>query len=211
MEENLYAEANKAENLRLFNTVNEILKLFVVGYDNQMREKYENRFSKKFYFTASMLALVSCIIGLPLLMYGYNQNTGFIGPAYFTTTGTVLSVSTSDDYNNDNHQKVQHQDTIEFAYNGYYNGTTPNGQSLYIGGTICNTFMATHAPYSFSPGQTHKIAVLRTNKYNCNTVEDLEANFITGVVFLTLCGFLIIVMWAHFNVARNIKEPEYIL
>jgi hypothetical protein len=213
VEENSHSENTNiaAETLELIKTINAILKVFVSHRDNRLKEMYKTRFSNFFIRVSSAVALVFLIIGLPCLMCGYDDSTGFIGPAYFTTTGTVLSVSTSDDYNNDNHATVHHEDSIQFAYDGHYNGTTQNGQVSYIGGIICNTFSATSAPYNFNPGQTHEIAVRRSDKYSCDTVEDLVPTFYAGLVFLSLCGLVIVTLLVNCSLAMRMKEPEYVL
>ena len=190
IEENVQFEDNaEIGNLPLVNTVNEILKVFVEHYDNQLREKYNNRIShsKKLFFGTCFFALVFLIIGLPLLMFGYDINTGFIGLAYFTTMGTV---ECDDDYFDD----CWITDTY-FVYNN--------------GSVACNNFEF-FSSYWFEVETTHKIAVRRSNRKECIIAEDLYPNFIVGVFFLALCGIFVI-RAVFVSLKEEEPKPEYIL
>jgi hypothetical protein len=137
-------------------------------------------------------------------MYGYDENTGFMGPGvdYLqnVVVGTLIKRLVTEPYS--------HKGTFyTFGYNGNWT------QGEYIGGVICYSKNYNHL--SMRVGDTQELAVWSRNKRECLlkyiVVNYYHNIFIVGVVFLSLCLFLILVIFA--NILRKgfkPKRPRYL-
>jgi len=157
---------------------------------------------------------------MPLIVLGYDKNTGYKGPAlnYKTALGTMFrkfeafvpdppqdtsSGSSSSSSSSGSTSKYHLRKATSsgnmvtfytFGYDGYVD---EDGE--YVGGTVCYSFA--DSKRTFYVGETHQLAVGTTNKRYCYKLEDVQdyyyINFIVGVVFLSLSLIFLILLLCH--------------
>ena len=234
-------ECANEEIEQLYSTGNRILLEYLRTYDNKLKIDYERslriwigspQFSELGFGNCIMYGLgplctAFFIIGLSCLMYGYDENTGFMGPgvdflqnvvigtlikSYIGAVNDGILVKTYIGIVND--AFVRKGIFYTFGYNGNWT------QGEYIGGVICySKEFGYNDNYvrSMHLGDTLELAVSSRNKRECSLKDDFvfvyHRNFITGVFFLSLCPFLILVTFAYMmRLWRGFmpKQPRYL-
>jgi hypothetical protein len=199
---------------RLFYAVNGLLWWHIKEHDTVVIRNLDiaqdiaqtNKVCKIFL---EVLIMSFFVLGFTLLMFGYNSNTGYLGPAFYQAEGTVLTPGK-------NH-------VVTFAYNGraVYNYTsfysddntirffgTNQRISLvtYLGGTVCDKYSSTNIFRHY--GDQLQIAAKRTNPKSCFPLEDLSKFFTLGVVFLCFSALMLILLLIIVLSQLGRKEPE---
>jgi hypothetical protein len=71
------------------------------------------------YDLSIYLSFFSFIPGFICLFFGGNQSTGYVGPIYFQTTGTLIETNYVDDDSNDSDTVDQNKLELIYGYDGY--------------------------------------------------------------------------------------------